>query len=1738
MDCRSRVKAKSQLFNFLKEFSHLLSRGKVSLYLTTVAMNYGKITIRLILIFSLYICIGLFQPAKAAITYFGSSSNPADGGSGTSQTTAVTPPSNMQVGDLVIFTGVHSSWTSAPDITISNTGGQSWTGLTMVTEAYIRSRIFYARFDGTWDANPSIYFSEKSWLGTDSMGVIMHVFRPTYTCKEWAMDVNEVYNEYSDDPTVISGITTNTNGALVFAEWNSSGTGTWGSLTSGWSTPGSAQYRNSGGTLYGISATAAYKVQATAGATGNVSKDNSGGQDGNSHIMAFKETTTLNNTVGDGTDPSNSTIAPGTSATEIDRFTLQASSGTDTIYGATVTLGPTGAYNNIATVAIQNTAGTTTYCTTSTITSNTVSMTCSGFSATTTSTAYKIMITPKTHASMPAVPGASYATTATVTGLTECYNVIGSDTDSATITVDNASPGAVTSATAYADDGSVTLGWTNPTDADFTTGGTTIVLRRVGSAISDTPVEGTTYSVGNTIGSSTVMAVYTGSPPTTGYVNSSLTNGTVYYYKIFTQDSRGNYNAGTSPTGSPASPRAPAEFISVIDPGNGSGTDYTSLSVWESTTQADITSNSVVFFPGTKTGTIANGASVTGATSGATGTVIHANAAGTQIMLTVTSGFFQSGEQIRVDASNYFTTSGILNSVIAIAKCRTTTAAADTTAVTLDGWTTRSANYIKIWTDTSENYRHPGNWDTSKYRLEVSGNNAIRIYEEYTRIEGLQIQVSDSSLSYSGIVLSPSTSTTNLRVAGNIIKGDVSGTPQNNAGIIQSSNGTSYVWNNVVYGFQYGIETTTSGSVMYAYNNTVYENHTGIYNSTASAITLKNSISYKNIGTDYSGTFNSASTNNLSEDATVPNIGTYYSNTTVIFADPENGDFHLYSSDTGAKNKGTSSISEIGFTVDIDNVTRNGTWDIGADEAATQVFYSVGQNNDDHKTGSPTVTISSGVATFSVAQTAVNMGVGDKVTYNTSSVAYISKKISDITWELVTATGSAPADVSGQTVNSIAHTFSSLYAAEDGADDASYLNTSNLVSGNYQLNISCYYDSGADATAVTVDGWTTGSSNYIRIYTPNNTLSEVNQSQRHQGSLNTARYMLQLSAANALTISEEYVRVDGLQIQLTVTSSTYSGIIISPATSVANIKISNNIIKGVASGTAQNSRGIYQSSDGTSYVWNNIVHGFKNGTNTLYGIETNSSGSVMYAYNNTAYGNYIGLYPAAGTIVAKNNLSYNNTTDYSGTFNSASTNNLSKDATVPNLGTYYASATVIFLNISLEDYRLSMDDTGAKDRGADLGSGFYNDIDGNPRSSVWDIGADEAWIVTFQSEKQQEEGNRSGLIFYQSFNGQDISGTKAIDRSGNGYDGTISGATAVIGKKGQALSFDGADDNIDAGSDFIGISEGTYSAWIFPESIGETAGRIFDNGKTFISLGTNIIVFSSDGGTNNSQSAVSSIEYNKWSFISVTRDSSGLTNIYIDGVLSGTADQNSGTPVAGTSHVFIGNTSDASRTFDGIIDEVRIYSRILSAEEVGDLYRLGEAKINSPQATNSNNGLILSQSFDGRYMDWSLSSAEARDASGNAHHGDVSGAIATIGRRGQALSFDGTDDYVSQGNVSSGIKTIAFWIKADNVVSKKIIDIDGTDQIEINASSQITATSFPGYTTVYVDGAAGSTIDTNWHFVTITDVTGVNASANYLGRVGSSYFDGILDEVRFYNRVLSSTEVADLYRLGQVKISK
>src|SRR5437870_974588 len=245
---------------------------------------------------------------------------------------------------------------------------------------------------------------------------------------------------------------------------------------------------------------------------------------------------TAGTTIADGTNPGNTTIAPGAAATDVDAFTLQTTTGgTDTVTAVTVTLAAgTSAGINL----VQITDNSNVVMGTATDPgSDTVPITLStNISVTTTATTYKIRITPKSHANMPAPPGATYAVTATVTSFTGSNLQSGTDTASATVTIDNQSPANVTGASATPGSGQVTVSWTNPTDSDFTTGGNVVVLRNTATN-TDVPAEGTAPAVDATVGTSVVRYISNG----TSFIDTGLTGGT-YYYRIFAKDSSGNYS--------------------------------------------------------------------------------------------------------------------------------------------------------------------------------------------------------------------------------------------------------------------------------------------------------------------------------------------------------------------------------------------------------------------------------------------------------------------------------------------------------------------------------------------------------------------------------------------------------------------------------------------------------------------------------------------------------------------------------------------------------------------------------------------------------------------------------------------------------------------------------------------------------------------------------------------------------------------------------------------------------------------------------------------------------------------------------------------------------------------------------------------------------------------------------------------------------------------------------------------
>ncbi len=140
-----------------------------------------------------------------------------------------------------------------------------------------------------------------------------------------------------------------------------------------------------------------------------------------------------------------------------------------------------------------------------------------------------------------------------------------------------------------------------------------------------------------------------------------------------------------------------------------------------------------------------------------------------------------------------------------IAKCRCTGGTADTTAFTIAGWTgVSSSNYIKIWTDTAESYRHAAIYPTgNKYRFEYTGASyGITLSEDYIRFEGIAFSHNVSSASY---FFSVTSSMADLRISKCILK-DGGGAAQSTGMFSYTvpAGGTLKAWNNIVYDTNYG----------------------------------------------------------------------------------------------------------------------------------------------------------------------------------------------------------------------------------------------------------------------------------------------------------------------------------------------------------------------------------------------------------------------------------------------------------------------------------------------------------------------------------------------------------------------------------------------------------------------------------------------------------------------------------------------------------------------------------------------------------------------------------------------------------------------------------------------------------------------------------------------------------------------------------------------------------------------
>jgi hypothetical protein len=218
-----------------------------------------------------------------------------------------------------------------------------------------------------------------------------------------------------------------------------------------------------------------------------------------------------------------------------------------------------------------------------------------------------------------------------------------------------------------------------------------------------------------------------------------------------------------------------------------------------------------------------------------------------------------------------------------------------------------------------------------------------------------------------------------------------------------------------------------------------------------------------------------------------------------------------------------------------------------------------------------------------------------------------------------------------------------------------------------------------------------------------------------------------------------------------------------------------------------------------------------------------------------------------------------------------------------------------------------------------------------------------------------------GLVLNWPFDAGRIHGTSAEDISGNGNVGTLENSPSPVpGKIGQALLFNQgstSDQYVHLGDSIVGTNTVTVSAWINltgwgGNGHGYIVGTADPNDMMYpefiifcsssFNTSTDTVFLNSDaqnGGSDSLAAPSGTISLNTWEFICCIRNSNGSGIIYVNGVQVASG----ATGAVGPDTYFdVGNRSlDLARCLQGTIDDVRVYNRALSAQEIQRLFKWG-----------------------------------------------------------------------------------------------------------------------------------------------------------------------------------------------------
>jgi beta-lactam-binding protein with PASTA domain len=448
----------------------------------------------------------------------------------------------------------------------------------------------------------------------------------------------------------------------------------------------------------------------------------------------------------------------------------------------------------------------------------------------------------------------------------------------------------------------------------------------------------------------------------------------------------------------------------------------------------------------------------------------------------------------------------------------------------------------------------------------------------------------------------------------------------------------------------------------------------------------------------------------------------------------------------------------------------------------------------------------------------------------------------------------------------------------------------------------------------------------------------------------------------------------------------------------------------------------------------------------------------------------------------------------------------------------------------------------------------------------------------------------SGVVLALGFD--EASGATAIDSSPSGRNGTVTGAVRVPGKLGSALSFNGTSDWVTvvdgaAGTPLDLTTGMTLEAWVKPTTLnGWDPIVLKERGVNAMSYG----LYANDGaplaggvaapagyariGTiDRAVRGTAPLATGVWTHIATTYDGANQ-RLYVNGVQVAARAQ-AGAMTVGDQPLRIGGDASFSGEFyQGLIDDVRVYNRALTAAEIGLDMSVAAGSVPTPTPTPppppppppppSSDGLVLSLGFD------EASGTTAIDSSTSARNGTITGAVRVPGRVGSALSFNGTSDWVTVVDGAAGTPldlttgmTIEAWVnptalsgwntivmkeRGTNALSYALYANDGAPQpggvaapagyvrasgfdqavqgtsaLPLNTWTHV-ATTYDGTTErIYVNGILVATRAQTGGIAVGDQPLRIGGNGSF---AGGEFFQGLIDEVRVYNRAKTAAEIA------------